>query len=168
MAILIGPTFPAELAAAGLSGLPFSWSAFGTITFGDSMTADQIDAVMAVYTAHDPTATGVTVRQIEAAEVLAAGVLVHSGTNNDLTTRWRLDDKTASELGAIALGSLTGLRLPLDGFSFSYPAYDGHPVSMTATEFQTLYRALRDFIAAVQLYGAEVLQTLPTQPVEIF
>lgn len=51
----IGPTFPAELAAAGVLTLPFSWSADGDISFSPSMTSDQIAAVQAVYAAHDPT-----------------------------------------------------------------------------------------------------------------
>lgn len=50
----IGSTFPAELAAAGLAGLPFSWTAAGEIAFDDSVTQQQRDAVMAVYAAHDP------------------------------------------------------------------------------------------------------------------
>lgn len=50
----IGSTFAAELAAAGLSGLPFSWTTVGEITFGDSITQQQIAAVMDVYSAHDP------------------------------------------------------------------------------------------------------------------
>ena len=50
----IGPTFVAELAAAGLLGLNFSWSSDGTFTFDPSMTQQQIAAVQAVYAAHDP------------------------------------------------------------------------------------------------------------------
>ena len=50
----IGPTFFAELKTAGLTGLPFSWGADGTLHFDPSMTADQIAAVNAVYAAHDP------------------------------------------------------------------------------------------------------------------
>lgn len=50
----IGPTFGAELKAAGLLGLPFVWGSDGTILFDSLMTPNQIDAVMAVCTAHDP------------------------------------------------------------------------------------------------------------------
>jgi hypothetical protein len=53
----IGSTFSAELKAAGLSCLPFSWGTDGAIQFGDTMTQAQKDAVQAVYDAHDPTAT---------------------------------------------------------------------------------------------------------------
>lgn len=56
----IGPTFSAELSAAGLLGLPFAWAADGALTFGDAMTAEQIAAVEAVYAAHDPSAVSLT------------------------------------------------------------------------------------------------------------
>ncbi|WP_312993958.1 hypothetical protein [Achromobacter animicus] len=60
----IGPTFHAELMAAGLAGLPFIWREDGTFLFTTeatdispvAMTPDQIDAVLAVYAAHDPEA----------------------------------------------------------------------------------------------------------------
>lgn len=50
----IGPTFPAELEAAGLTGLPFAWSVTGDFYFDDRMTADELASVQAVYSAHDP------------------------------------------------------------------------------------------------------------------
>lgn len=50
----IGPTFHGELLAAGLIGLPFGWSGDGGLTFDDAMTQEQVDAVLAVYEAHDP------------------------------------------------------------------------------------------------------------------
>lgn len=62
----IGPSFASELESAALLGLPFSWSEDGSISFGSSMvdgvivyqmTQSQMDAVMAVYAAHDPDAT---------------------------------------------------------------------------------------------------------------
>lgn len=53
----IGKTFSAELSAAGLLGLPFAWGEDGDITFNAAMTQPQIDAVLAVYEAHDPQAT---------------------------------------------------------------------------------------------------------------
>jgi hypothetical protein len=53
----IGPTFPGELEAAGLLGLPFSWGADGSLYYDPRMTPEQIAAVEAVVAAHDPTAT---------------------------------------------------------------------------------------------------------------
>lgn len=66
MAKLIGPTFSAELAAAGLIGLPFSWGSDGVIQFGSDMTQTQINAVNTVYAAHDPTKLDPTAVEISA------------------------------------------------------------------------------------------------------
>lgn len=49
----IGPSFTAEITAAGLLGLPFSWDAHGAIEFGPTMTQEQRDAVLAVLAAHN-------------------------------------------------------------------------------------------------------------------
>jgi hypothetical protein len=49
----IGKTFESELSAAGLIGLPFSWSADGSLNI-EQLSAEQRAAVMAVYAAHDP------------------------------------------------------------------------------------------------------------------
>lgn len=50
----ISSSFTKELEAAGLSGLPFSWSSTGELFFSDGVTADQQAAIQAVYNAHDP------------------------------------------------------------------------------------------------------------------
>lgn len=52
----IGQHFAKELETAGLLGLPFSWGDDGSFTFSEAMAPAQIDAVMAVYAAHDPDA----------------------------------------------------------------------------------------------------------------
>lgn len=51
----IGQTFNDELIAAGLVGLPITWdSDNGVINFHEDMKQSDIDAVNAVYDAHDP------------------------------------------------------------------------------------------------------------------
>lgn len=60
----IGATFFQELQAAGLTGLPFTWNAQGEFHFTteatdlnpEPMTQEQVNAVLAVYDAHDPNA----------------------------------------------------------------------------------------------------------------
>ncbi|WP_327211995.1 hypothetical protein U8Q06_20910 [Rhizobium beringeri] len=49
----IGPSFTAELTAAGLLGLPFSWTEY-EIVFGEEMTEEQRSAVESVLASHDP------------------------------------------------------------------------------------------------------------------
>lgn len=65
--MVFGPSFPSELEAAGLFGLPFSWSENGvnfgdtvhldgTLTVNEALTPEQRAAVEAVVAAHDPEA----------------------------------------------------------------------------------------------------------------
>lgn len=53
MADIIGPAFAAELQAAGLTGLPFSWGSDGLGPL-DRLTPQQQAAVQAVLAAHNP------------------------------------------------------------------------------------------------------------------
>jgi hypothetical protein len=55
--IVIGPGFAAEIEAAGLMGLPFSWSAQG-VTYGADLTTQQRAAIETVVAAHDPASLG--------------------------------------------------------------------------------------------------------------
>ena len=58
MANKIGPTFPAEITAAGISFEGWSWSIVdGTFLFNDDVPQETRDAVAAVYAKHDPTKT---------------------------------------------------------------------------------------------------------------
>jgi len=50
----IGQHFAAELEAAGLGGLPISWTAAGVVTGRELLTAPQRTALDAVIAAHDP------------------------------------------------------------------------------------------------------------------
>lgn len=60
----IGPAFHSELVAAGLAGLPFTYHEDGTFLFttepsgfvSEPMTQEQVDAVLTVFEAHDPSA----------------------------------------------------------------------------------------------------------------
>jgi 2-hydroxychromene-2-carboxylate isomerase len=52
----IGPSFPDELKAAGLTGEPFSWSPDGDVFWGDDATQALKDAVLAVIAQHNPEA----------------------------------------------------------------------------------------------------------------
>jgi hypothetical protein len=76
----IGKNFFNELKTAGLAGLPFSWQDDGILSFSAAMTHEQIEAVNAVYEAHNPAAAAVeisksvTMRQARLA-LLQAGML---------------------------------------------------------------------------------------------
>jgi hypothetical protein len=51
---MIGPTFGAEVLAAGLGGLPFAWGEDGAISGRENLTAGQNAALDAALAAHDP------------------------------------------------------------------------------------------------------------------
>ena len=76
----IGETFGKELQVAGLAGLPFSWGADGTFQFDERMTQEQIDAVNAVYAAHDPTATV----EVSDSQVDLVNALINKGVLADV------------------------------------------------------------------------------------
>lgn len=59
---VIGANFFNEITAAGLAGLPFSWTAQG-ITFMPEMTPAQVSSVNAVLAAHNPNAPDATLVQ---------------------------------------------------------------------------------------------------------
>ncbi|NQE47974.1 hypothetical protein [Herbaspirillum rubrisubalbicans] len=50
----IGTTFGEELKAAGLGGLPFSWTEDGDFWFAETLTEEQIESIQAVYAVHVP------------------------------------------------------------------------------------------------------------------
>lgn len=91
----IGPSFAAELGAAGLLGLTFSWTESGAIFFGDDITGDQQAAVLAVVDAHDsetqvPPAVPGSVTKYQCCVVLARhGLLIQT---NAFFTAMAADD----------------------------------------------------------------------------
>ena len=54
--IKIGPSFPDELANAGLIGKPFSWRPDGSVIFGEGMSEGERAAVLSLVDAHVPSA----------------------------------------------------------------------------------------------------------------
>ena len=80
MAKTIGPHFIAELQAAGLVGLPFTWGEDGAIQFDPRMTQPQRDAVLAVYAAHNPATPAPTPqRDLDIADARAKAQAVVAG-----------------------------------------------------------------------------------------
>lgn len=53
---MYGPTFSAELKAAGLADLQFAWCPDGSLLFDESLTQEQRAAIEAVAAAHNPNA----------------------------------------------------------------------------------------------------------------
>lgn len=132
----IGSSIAAELAAAGLDGLPFSWGADGEITFGDAMTVEQRAAVVAVFDAHvapsDHAAArdavwerikAVRDRRTQAGGYQAAGKWFHSDTFS-----------RTQQIGLVMLGA----NIPP---GLMWKTMDGSFIEMTPTLAQQVFAA---------------------------
>jgi hypothetical protein len=84
----IGPSFDAELRAAGLAGEAFSWGSDGKIEFREDVPRATRDQVMAVLAAHDPTRPAPpTARDQAIAEIRA----LDPATIADTRLRWLVE-----------------------------------------------------------------------------
>lgn len=144
----IGPNFANELAAAGLGGLPLSWSADGTILYGDAVTPGQREAVAAIYAAHDPAKPD---PMAAATQLLAAGLTVTSAGTPDLTGTYGCS--TQDEI------NITGLQAAVAANAFIgwYRDITGKKHTMTGVQFTAIATAVLNFVAAVEEAKAAAL-----------
>lgn len=68
----LGPSFGAELVAAGLGGLPVSWSSDGAVTGLEALDAAQRKTFAKLYAAHDPALVSLAELKAEAHGVIVA------------------------------------------------------------------------------------------------
>lgn len=117
-----------------------------------------------------------SLNSIMAAQVIpgylnATGLAILSVSNSNVNSTYGLDDVTVSQIGIVARDSACGLNLPLGLASFTYPDINSVPQSFTASQIQSLYMAMRDYIAGVNIAVAALVHSqpgsLPTQPVTI-
>jgi len=123
----IGPSFVSELQAAGLAGLPFSWSQEGAFLYGSDLTETQRAAVQAAYDAHDPSALAPqpvpqVVTKYQAVVVLARHQLLERvnaffgamGAADERRLAWEMSPSvrrdSASTLAAMGELALTGAQ----------------------------------------------------------
>ena len=144
----IGPNFTNEIVAAGLSGLPFAWSAGGTIEFGPDMSGSQIAAVQAVYAAHDPARPDPVAA---AAALIRAGLTVTSTSTPALNGTYGLLPQ--DEI------NITGLQhaVVADVFPGFYRDRNGGRHTMTGEQFTALATALLGFLVAIDEAKAAAL-----------
>jgi hypothetical protein len=96
-----------------------------------------------------------------------AGMMVQFASNSSLSTIWALDDTTLTQIKGVANDSASGLGLP-GGFPvFAYPDRAGVQRVMTGAEVEALYRAMRDYVAAIRMFDVGRAASLPGQPVYI-
>jgi hypothetical protein len=101
----------------------------------------------------------------------ATGLQIISTSNTNLNSTYALDNVTIGQVGTVARDSASGLGLPLELSTFTYPDINGLPQAFTAVEIQGLYIAMRDYIAGTTLSVNALIHklpgSLPTQPVTI-
>lgn len=149
MANPIGPCFSLELTAAGLSGLPFAWTPDGTFTFSPSMTQAQIDAVNAVYAAHDPTRPSPDQVNAIRDQRLAAGF---ADTGNTGLT-YQCDAQSRGLLTGV--GASAGLNLAVSPQpNYQLIAADNSTITLHASDAYALINGrIMPWVSATMLYA---------------
>jgi hypothetical protein len=137
----IGPNFANEVEAAGLSGLPFTWSVDGEILYGAAITAPQRAQIDALYAAHDPARPD---PRAEAAKLLAGGLAITSVGTPVLNGTYGtgMQDEI----------NITGLQAAVQANVFPgwYRDVTGVRKVMTGAQFTAIATAALNFIAAVE------------------
>lgn len=151
---VIGPSFAAEIEAAGLMGLPFAWSSEG-VTFGGDLTTEQRAAIEAVVAAHAPAVVGkrALIAHLKALrwQLEIAGVTVTIGGEPVLVSTARGDDRAALHQEFSAIGA--GLRPEGSPFNFA----DGIPRAVSNADMQTAILAALSHVRAA--FGLELTLT---------
>lgn len=160
----IGPNFPYELAAAGLTGLQFSWGEDGSLVFGSDVTEQQISAIEAVYAAHSPAT--VPLPQ-QAAAMLNAGLQIMSTATPSLDGTYACDALSQADIVAIETSLNAGKGFPGGATSFNYPDISGALHSFGEADFTDFAAAVRDFVYACKAVISGQSATLPTATASI-
>lgn len=164
----IGPTFVAELRAAGLLGLPFAYDIDGTLTFDPAMTPEGIAAVEAVLAAHNPAKLP---PQQMLADALAAGLAIVSTGTPSLSGTYAIDGDTTANLQGLILGYQVRGSFPKGASTYAYHDLAGEPHTMTRDQLVAVAAAIEDHVS--DLYAAAAAEEAgdtadwPTQPVTI-
>jgi hypothetical protein len=154
----IGPSFAGELLAAGLTNLPFSYSADGDFTYGPTLTADQIAAIEAVYAAHDPSKIPLSQQALSA---LAAGITISSTGTPTLDGTYACDQLSQMDIIAVETSISAGKGFPGGATTFNYPDVIGVMHSFTEANFTDFAAAVRDYVYALKSVIAGASTTLP-------
>jgi hypothetical protein len=150
----IGTSFPAELQAAGLLGLPFSWGADGSFQFDAKMTATQIAAVQAVYAKHNPNTPATDQVDQFRDNRLAAG-FADTGTGGTGKT-WQCDPSSVGNWTALAAQAQPwALNLvTTDAPSFQVWGTDNQIITLTAAQVYALFaQRVMPWVSATMAYA---------------
>jgi hypothetical protein len=136
----IGPSFAAELAAAGLAGLPFSWGADGEFTFAPRVGGTEQASILAVYAAHDPTHADPNAAFSAA---VAAGLAITSTGSPAISGTYGCSAQ--DQLNVVGLQSAVVAGV-FPGF---YRTLSGTRVTMTGAQFTEIATAILGYVEAL-------------------
>jgi len=142
--LVIGPTFPIELLAAGLPLNGISWDPVsGVLFFNDDYDSDMQDRARAVFSTHDPTAE--TPDQM-LADRIKLGMNVLANAKGVPVAVYALDAVSNANLTGIGnIVTLTG-QFPGPSSTFDYPDINGATVTFPDIDsfksFMTFYSGL--------------------------
>lgn len=89
---------------------------------------------------------------------LAAGLAVTSTGTPAISATYALDPVTLDQIRALAGDAKMGLGFPGGASTFDYPDATGTPRTFNATSIVNLYKALRDYVAALNTTAAILMQ----------
>jgi hypothetical protein len=92
---------------------------------------------------------------------LLSGLTVNFSAAPALSSVYALDVNTLTQIQAVAQDVACGMGFPGEVASFQYPDMSGVPRSFTSLQFIALYRALRDYVSAVNTAVAGLVFQVP-------
>lgn len=157
----IGPSFGAELAAGGLTGLAISWTPEGTILRGAGVSDQQWADVQAVYTAHDPELSALRSAKRSAIDAAyAARISAGAAWSGQGGHVFQIDAESRGNIASRAtraglfLGQVAGVTWPEGGLPFRTIANVW--LMLTAAEFIALAQSVDDTFTGIRQRYAEL------------
>jgi hypothetical protein len=145
---VIGPTFLPALQAAGLLGLPFAYDEAGNFSWGPGMTGAQINAVLAVYAAHNPAAL---TPQMQFDQLVAGGLTIVALGLPQFSGTYAIDDRARANITGVAAGLAAGFGLPSRYALIPIEDIGGTMHYFAGPQYLVFAAAVRDFYAAALL-----------------
>lgn len=92
---------------------------------------------------------------------IADGIDITCTGDPTISAVYALDVDTMNQVGAVARDAASGLGLPGDAATFTYPDLLGAPHAFTAVQFIALYKAMRDLLLVLNTQSALMKNGFP-------
>jgi len=156
----IGPSFGDEIIAAGLGGPPFSRGANGDFAFDPSMTAAQIQSVMNIYAAHNPTKAAIA--------QLLSQVQIASSSNSAVDATYACSRSDRADMRDEAQYIQTFGAFPGGITTMVWTLPNGSTVSFSTTaQFIAVVKGIGDYLTGWKQFGAGEISAPLSQPFSI-